>query len=302
MRRATGPAPDRAPGTAQLAGVDTDAFELAGRAARVLAERTGTPRHDAVVVLGTALGPAVDLLVDGPLPDPPVDLTDVPGFPAFTGHGHAAVAHSLTVGGRPTLVVAGRLHLYEGRTPAQCAHLVRTAVAMGARTVVLTNAAGGIRADLVPGSVVLIADHLNLTGRSPLEGVPADHRSGTPFVDLHRCWSPELRARARQADPALPSGVYAQLPGPHLETPAEIRMLATLGADLVGMSTVLEAIAARHLGADVLGLSVVTNVAAGLGDGALEVEGFGTPARAALPRLARVVRGVLALAAGGAAR
>jgi purine-nucleoside phosphorylase len=138
-------------------------------------------------------------------------------------------------------------------------------VQAGCATVVLTNAAGGLRGDHQVGEAVLIADHLNLTGRSPLSGPAPPTHVPPRFVDLTDCWSPRLRALAREVDPTLTEGVYANVPGPHYETPAEIRMLRALGADLVGMSTVWEAIAARHLGAEVLGLSLVTNLAAGMG-------------------------------------
>jgi len=143
-------------------------------------------------------------------------------------------------------------------------HGVRTAVAAGCRVIVLTNAAGGIRAGYRPGQPVLISDHLNLTGRSPLTGPPPPDGYPSRFTDLTDLYSRRLRALARGADPALAEGVYAALPGPHYETPAEIRMLRALGADLVGMSTALEAIAARHLGAEVLAISLVTNLAAGV--------------------------------------
>jgi len=168
------------------------------------------------------------------------------------------------VGGLRVLAFLGRLHLYEGYTGVEVAHLVRAAVATGCRTVVITNASGALDPELTPGDVVLITDHLNLTGVSPLTGVPTGEGRPTPFVDLVGTWSPRLRRLARQADGSLAEGVYAQVPGPHFETPAEIRMLRTMGADLVGMSSVLEAIAARQLGAEVLGLSLVTNMAAGL--------------------------------------
>jgi purine-nucleoside phosphorylase len=141
---------------------------------------------------------------------------------------------------------------------------VRTAVAAGCRVVVLTNAAGGIRPGLRPGQAVLISDHINLTGQSPLAGPPPPEGYPSRFTDLTQAYSERLRAIARAADPTLAEGVYAALPGPHYETPAEIAMLAAAGADLVGMSTALETIAARHLGAEVLGLSLVTNLAAGI--------------------------------------
>ncbi len=162
----------------------------------------------------------------------------------------------MRVGDLPVLVLLGRTHAYEGHDLARVVHPVRTAITAGARTVILTNAAGGIRPGLQVGQPVLIGDHLNLTARSPLVGAQ--------FVDLVDAYNPRLRALAREIDPTLDEGVYAGLPGPHYETPAEIRMLATLGADLVGMSTVHETIAARALGADVLGVSLVTNLAAGI--------------------------------------
>jgi purine-nucleoside phosphorylase len=150
-------------------------------------------------------------------------------------------------------------------------HLVRSAVRAGCATVVLTNAAGGLRRGMYVGQPVLISDHLNLTARSPLTGPPPPAELGLPrFLDLTDAYSPRLRALAREVDPALEEGVYAGVPGPQYETPAEIRMLQTLGADLVGMSTVHETIAARHVGAEVLGLSLVTNPAAGLGEGELD--------------------------------
>jgi purine-nucleoside phosphorylase len=270
--------------------VPASPFELAAEAAAAIRQRLGTERLDALVVLGTGLGPAAQLLgAEGP----PLDLLELPGFSTPTGIGHVAKAWSVDVAGTRLLVVGGRVHLYEGRSPDEVVHLVRSAVLAGCSTVALTASAGGIRPDYLPGEPVLIADHLNLTGRSPLSGLPADHPSGTPFVDLTDAWSPELRGAARRADPSLREGVYAQLPGPHLESPAEIRMLGTLGADLVGMSTVLEAIAARHLGARVLGVAVVSNPAAGLGTGPLTVEQIRAGAAAAVPRLAGVLRSTL---------
>jgi purine-nucleoside phosphorylase len=163
---------------------------------------------------------------------------------------------SIPVGARHALVLVGRIHAYEGHDLHHVVHPVRTACAAGARTVVLTNAAGGLRAEYRVGEPVLISDHLNLTARSPLVGAQ--------FVDLVDAYAPRLRALAREIDPSLTEGVYAGLPGPHYETPAEIRMLRTLGADLVGMSTVHETIAARAAGAEVLGVSLVTNLAAGM--------------------------------------
>jgi purine-nucleoside phosphorylase len=167
-------------------------------------------------------------------------------------------------GERRVLVFLGRVHLYEGHQPDTVVHAVRASIAAGCQTLILTNAAGGIAADYEVGQPVLISDHINLTGRSPLTGPPPPDGYPGRFTDLTGLYSARLRALAREADPTLAEGVYAALPGPHYETPAEIRMLRTAGADLVGMSTALEAIAARHLGAEVLAISLVTNPAAGL--------------------------------------
>ena len=183
-------------------------------------------------------------------------MAELPGFVPPTAAGHGGEVLSLRIGDHRVLVFVGRIHAYEGHELAQVVHPVRTACAAGVHTVVLTNAAGGLRDDFVVGQPVLISDHLNLTARSPLVGAA--------FVDLVDAYSPRLRAIAHEIDPSLAEGVYAGLPGPHYETPAEIRMLRTLGADLVGMSTVHETIAAREADAQVLAVSLVTNLAAGM--------------------------------------
>jgi purine-nucleoside phosphorylase len=161
-------------------------------------------------------------------------------------------------------VLVGRVHLYEGYSEADVVHGVRTAVLAGCGTVILTNAAGGLNSEWPPGTAVALSDHLNLTNRSPLSGPPPPEPFASRFVDLSEVYSARLRAVAHEVDPSLREGVYAALRGPHYETPAEIRMLRTMGADLVGMSTALEAIAVRHLRAEVLGVSLVTNLAAGV--------------------------------------
>jgi purine-nucleoside phosphorylase len=243
-----------------------DPFAAAAASAAALAHRTGQAGHDAAVVLGSGWAPAADAL--GPA-DAEIALAELGGFPEPAVPGHRPAVRSVTVGGVRTLVFLGRVHLYEGHSPAAVVHGVRTAIAAGCAAVILTNAAGGIRAGLRPGQPVLISDHLNLTGASPLT---ATRPAGPPFTggtsvftDLSDLYSARLRAVARTAAGRdLAEGVYAALPGPQYETPAEIRMLRSAGADLVGMSTTLEAIAARHLGAEVLGISLVTNVAAGL--------------------------------------
>ena len=230
-----------------------DAGPDAAVAAAVIAERTGAERHDVAVVLGSGWLSAAAALGE-PLAEIP--MADLPGFTTPSAEGHGGVALSVTNGHHRVLVFLGRIHAYEGHDVARVVHPVRTACAAGADVVILTNAAGGLHPDYRVGRPVLISDHLNLTARSPLVGAQ--------FVDLVDAYSPRLRALAREVDPTLAEGVYAAMPGPQYETPAEIRMLRTLGADLVGMSTVHETIAARALGAEVLGVSLVTNLAAGM--------------------------------------
>jgi purine-nucleoside phosphorylase len=191
----------------------------------------------------------------------------------------------VAVGALRVLVALGRLHLYEGHSPATVAHAVRTAAAAGCRTVVLTNAAGALHREWPLGVPVLVSDHINLTGCSPLTGAPPP--SGYPgrFADMSETYGPRLRAVVHGVAPDLNEGVYAGFHGPQFETPAEIRAAARLGADLCGMSTVIEAIAASHLGLDVLGLSLVTNLAAGLGERRLDVNDVVAVADASAPRL-----------------
>jgi purine-nucleoside phosphorylase len=238
----------------------TDPYAAAAVSADRLAHRTGQPRHDAAVVLGSGWTRAADALGTGS----EVALPDLGGFAPPTVAGHVPAVRSIQVGPLRVLVFLGRVHLYEGHPVAAVVHGVRTAVAAGCRVIVLTNAAGGIREGLAVGQPVLISDHLNLTGRSPLAGEAPPAGYASRFTDLTGLYSERLRLLARASDPDLAEGIYAALPGPHYETPAEIRMLRTLGADLVGMSTALEAIAARHLGAEVLAISLVSNLAAGL--------------------------------------
>jgi purine-nucleoside phosphorylase len=227
----------------------------ASAAAAVLADLTGISSHDVAIVLGSGWVPAIDAL--GPA-SADLPVTDLPGFLPPSVEGHAGRIRSVAVGGRRVLAFLGRTHLYEGRGVEPVVHNVRVAAAAGCRVVVLTNACGGLRAGLSVGDAVLISDHLNLTWRSPL--------LGPRFVDLSDVYSARLRRLVREIDPSIAEGVYAMFPGPQYETPAEVRMAGVLGADLVGMSTVLEAVAARAEGCEVLGISLVTNLAAGLGD------------------------------------
>jgi len=265
--------------------VTDDPFAAAAASADRLTALTGP--HDAAVVLGSGWTPAADAIGAA---EAEIPLAELGGFPPSTVPGHTPTVRSVTAGPVRVLVFLGRVHLYEGLSPAAVVHGVRTAVAAGCRTVVLTNAAGGIRAGLTVGEPVLISDHINLTGKSPLAGPPPP---GGRFTDLTDLYSPRLRALAREADPGLAEGVYAMMPGPHYETPAEITMLGRLGADLVGMSTGLEAIAARHLGAEVLGISLVTNLAAGLAGHGLSHAEVVEAGRASASRMGALLAGIL---------
>ncbi|WP_062207191.1 purine-nucleoside phosphorylase [Streptomyces sp. NBRC 109706] len=222
-------------------------------AAARLRELTGVNSHDVALVMGSGWAPATERLGT---PIRELDVTELPGFPPPAAEGHAGKIRSYQVGDKRALVFVGRTHFYEGLGVGAVTHGVRTAVAAGCKTVVLTNSCGGLRDGMHVGQPVLISDHINLTATSPIVGAN--------FVDLTDLYSPRLRALCREIDPSLEEGVYVQFPGPHYETPAEIRMVRTLGGDLVGMSTVLEAIAAREAGAEVLGVSLVTNLAAGI--------------------------------------
>ncbi|MGX7827674.1 purine-nucleoside phosphorylase [Actinokineospora sp. 24-640] len=233
--------------------METDPLGVAGQAATALAEKTGVERHDLALILGSGWRPAADVLGE---PSAELPLADLPGFVAPTAAGHGGTLRSVEVEGRRVLITLGRTHLYEGVPMASVVHGVRTAAAAGVKTVILTNAAGCLIPEARIGQPILISDHINMTARSPLVGAE--------FVDLTDLYSPRLRGLAREIDPTLVEGVYVGLPGPHFETPAEIRMFRNWGADLVGMSTVLEAIAARALGVEVFGLSMVTNLAAGM--------------------------------------
>jgi purine-nucleoside phosphorylase len=273
----------------------TDPYTAAADSAARLAELTGQASHDVAVVLGSGWAPAADALAgDQPGPEAvEVPLADLGGFPPPTVAGHAGFVRSTGLGGLRALVFLGRTHLYEGQPVTTVVHGVRTAVAAGCRVIVLTNAAGGIRADMTVGQPVLISDHLNLTGRSPLAGPPPPEGYAARFTDLTDLYSERLRSVALAADAGLEEGVYAALPGPHYETPAEIRMLRTLGADLVGMSTALEAIAARHLGAEVLAISLVSNLAAGITGQALDHAEVVAAGKAAAARMGALLAAIL---------
>jgi purine-nucleoside phosphorylase len=263
--------------------VTTDPYGRAAAAATALAERTGVERHDVALVLGSGWGAAAELIGETVAEVP---STDLPGFAATVVVGHVGTLRSVRLAsGGHALVLGSRTHLYEGRGVRRVVHGVRTAAAAGARTIVLTNGCGSTDPTRGPGTPVLVSDHLNLTAVSPLEGAT--------FVDLTDLYPARLRAVAREVDPSLTEGVYAQFRGPHYETPAEVEMARRLGADLVGMSTTLEAIAARHVGLEVLGISLVTNLAAGIGHEPLSHAEVIEAGRAAGPRISRLLADVV---------
>ncbi|MFB0835260.1 purine-nucleoside phosphorylase [Arthrobacter halodurans] len=260
-----------------------DPFVLAAEAASAIAEQTGVDRHDTALVLGSGWGEAADLLGETTHALP---ADGIPGFHAPAVVGHVGTIRSVvTPTGRRILVLGARTHFYEGRGVRAVVHGVRTAAAAGCGTLVLTNGCGGLNEDWTPGTPVLISDHLNLTAASPLEGAT--------FVDLTDLYSRRLRDLAREVDPSLEEGVYAQFTGPHYETPAEVRYAKTIGADLVGMSTALEAIAARHAGMEVFGISLVTNLAAGISPVPLSHDEVIDAGQAAGPRISRLLADIV---------
>ena len=271
-------------GTGALDDPATDPFSVADAAAQRLAELTGAERHDVALVLGSGWGPAGDLLGETLAA---VSVTDLPGFSAAAVAGHKGSIRSVRIGDsdRRALVFGSRTHFYEGRGVRAVVHGVRTAAAAGCSTVVLTNGCGGLDPTWQPGTPVLISDHLNLTGASPVEGAT--------FVDLTDLYSARLRALCREVEPGLAEGVYVQFRGPHYETPAEVRMAGVLGGNLVGMSTALEAIAARQSGLEVLGISMVTNLAAGVGTSPLDHAEVLEAGRAAAQRCGRMLADVV---------
>ncbi|WP_030210351.1 purine-nucleoside phosphorylase [Streptomyces sp. NRRL S-87] len=259
-----------------------DPHASAAAAAARLRELTGAENHDVALVMGSGWAPAAEALG---APEFEFPVTELPGFPPPAVEGHGGKIRSYKIGDKRALLFLGRTHYYEGRGVAAVAHGVRTAVAAGCKTIVLTNGCGGLREGMKPGQPVLISDHLNLTAASPI--------MGANFVDLTDLYSPRLRAMCKEIDPTLEEGVYVQFPGPHYETPAEINMIRVLGADLVGMSTVLEAIAAREAGAEVLGISLVTNLAAGLSGEPLNHEEVLQAGRDSAARMGQLLTQVL---------
>src|SRR6056300_467046 len=229
-------------------------FVLAEQAAKVIAEATGIAAHDLALTLGSGWGKAADLLGETTTT---LDASDVPGFSSSGVPGHSGTIRSIAMpNGKNALVIGARTHYYEDKGVRAVVHSVRTAAASGAKVMILTNGAGGIKDAWAPGQPVLISDHINLTANSPLEGAT--------FIDLTDLYSKRLRDLAKKVDPTLDEGVYVQFRGPHYETPAEVQMAKAMGGHVVGMSTALEAIAAREAGMEILGLSLITNLAAGI--------------------------------------
>lgn len=233
---------------------NADPFEIASLAAADIARLSGVEKHDIALTLGSGWGKAADLIGETIATIP---ATEVTGFSKPALEGHVGTLRSIrTPDGKNVLVIGARTHYYEGHGVRRVVHSVRTAAAAGASIMVLTNGAGGVRETWKPGQPVLISDHLNLTADSPLEGAT--------FIDLTDLYSARLREIARGVDATLDEGVYTQFRGPHYETPAEVRMAKAIGGDIVGMSTALEAIAAREAGMEILGFSLITNLAAGI--------------------------------------
>ncbi|MEO8220575.1 MAG: purine-nucleoside phosphorylase [Specibacter sp.] len=270
--------------TTQHDAPDLDPTELAREAAAYIAEHTGVAHHDVALVLGSGWGEAAGLIGEVTAT---VNAAEVPGFFAPAVVGHVATLTSIrTPAGKNVLVLGARTHFYEGKGVRAVVHGVRTAAASGATTLVLTNGCGGLNEDWTPGTPVLISDHINLTASSPLEGAT--------FVDLTDLYSKRLRALAREVDPSLAEGVYAQFTGPHYETPAEVQYAKRIGADLVGMSTALEAIAARAAGMEVFGISLVTNLAAGISPDPLSHAEVIEAGAAAGPRISALLADIIA--------
>ncbi len=258
-----------------------DPSVLAELAGREILRRAGVDRIDLALVLGSGWSSGAGALGE---PIAACPLEELPGFsaPVVPGHGGELLICRTGAGeaaaGKVAAVFTGRTHFYEGRDAAAVVHGIRAIAAAGAGVVVLTNGCGGLNPAWTAGTPVLIRDHINFTGATPLRGAA--------FVDLTDAYSPRLREIARGVDPGLDEGVYMQFPGPQYETPAEVGMAKAMGADLVGMSTTLETIAAREAGLEVLGISLVTNLAAGISPTPLDHREVIEAGRAAAPRLA----------------
>lgn len=269
-------------------------FDRVHAAARAAAEQLNLDTPQVAVVLGSGLGGVADVLVGAHR----VPYSSLPGFPETTVAGHPGRLVAGRLGGKTALLLCGRVHGYEGYPPSEVGFGIRVVAALGVRTLIVTNASGAVDPAFATGEIVAISDHINLTSASPLSG-PNDERLGPRFVDMTDAYDPALRALATAAAPAaigqpLREAIYAGMAGPAYETPAEVRLLRTLGAGLVGMSTVHEVITARHAGLRVLGLSLVANPAAGVNEGPLRHEDVTRAAAAGADALGRLVAAIVA--------
>jgi purine-nucleoside phosphorylase len=261
----------------------TSPFAVAADAADRIRAITGVESHEIAVTLGSGWAAAVEHLgtVTHEIP-----ARELPGFVAPTVPGHVATIRSVrSATGKHILILGARSHLYDGHGVRTVAHGARVAAACGATTFVVTNASGGIRADWKPGTPVLISDHINFTATSPIEGAK--------FIDMGDAYSRRLRDIARSVDATLDEGVYIGFRGPQYETPAEIRAARALGADLVGMSTVIDCIAAREAGLEVLALALITNHAAGVSEEPLTHDAVLAAGKTAEPRMAKLLADIV---------
>lgn len=265
-----------------------DPYLLAHSAANTLRAQSGVDAYDVAVVLGSGWAEAAETLGAA---HSDVPTSTLPGFMEPSIAGHSGHILSVRLAGLNVALLTGRIHLYEGYDPNQVVHAVRTAVFAGARSVVLTSACGARHDSYLIGDPVLLSDHLNLMAASPLEGPPPPAPYASRFVDLADLYSTQLRSRISLLGLGLKTGVYAGFRGPHFETPAEILMALTLGADLVGMSTVLEAIAVKHLGAQVVGLSLVTDLVGA--NATVSHEEVLAAAASAVPRLSSTLSAII---------
>lgn len=273
--------------------VVNEAFALANRSAEAVSAQFGDG-HDVLVVLGSGWADAVSLLEEvSETPVQSINVADIPGFTRPSAIGHGGALKSITIGSTRVLLLTGRTHLYEGHGVHAVVHGVRVAHALGCKIALLTNGAGCLQKQWTIGEPVVIKDHINMTGHSPLTGdnPPAPHAGR--FVDLTDAYNSSLRSLVRNVSPNINEAVYFGFHGPHFETPAEIRAIATLGADMVGMSTVLETIAARHLGMRVLALSLATNLAAGINPQPLSGEDVLQVGKESAQRVGALLRDVL---------